>query len=110
MRRRGAALPASARRGAGAARGTTRGAAAAVWALAGLVAGCGGYDPPVVADHDSPAYQKDLAACQKSGGAAADRIAKATFPMFVSYPVSWPIEQRIQISRCMTAKGYKDRG
>ena len=105
MRRRGAVLPAPARRGGGA---TT--AAAAAWALAGLVAGCGGYDPPVVADHDSAAYRKDLTACQTSGGAAADRIAKATFPMFMTYPISWPIEQRIQISRCMMAKGYKDRG
>lgn len=105
-RRRGAALPARPRRPGAAAAA----ALVAAGVLIGLTGGCGNYDPPVVADHDSAAYQKDLTACQTSGGAAADRIAKATFPMFVSYPISWPIEQRIQISRCMTAKGYKDRG
>ena len=71
--------------------------------------GCGDYDPPVAADHESAAYQADLAACQQSGGDQADRRAKATFPMFASYPISWPIEQRVLISRCMAAKGYKDR-
>jgi len=30
--------------------------------------------------------------------------------MFVSYPISLPFEQRVQISRCMAAKGYKARG
>jgi hypothetical protein len=78
--------------------------------LAGGLAGCGDYDPPVTADHDSAGYQADLAACQTSGDAAADRLAKATFPMFVSYPISLPFEQRVQISRCMAAKGYKNRG
>jgi hypothetical protein len=98
MRRgRGASLPA----------GSGRWAAAAALAL---LAGCGDYDPPVAADHDSAGYQADLAACQTSGDAAADRLAKATFPMFVSYPISLPFEQRVQISRCMAAKGYKDRG
>ncbi len=72
---RGANLP------AGSARWPGRWAAA--WALA-LLAGCGDYDPPVAADHDSAGYQADLAACQTSGDAAADRLAKATFPMFVS--------------------------
>jgi hypothetical protein len=73
------------------------------------LAGCGDYDPPVLADHDSAAYQADLAACQQAGDTAADRRAKATFPMFVAYPVSLPWEQRVLISRCMAAKGYKDR-
>jgi hypothetical protein len=74
-----------------------------------LLAGCGDYDPPVAADHDSAAYQADLTACQQTGGDQADRRAKATFPMFATYPISWPIEQRVLISRCMAAKGYKDR-
>jgi hypothetical protein len=102
MRRgRGASLPAGFARWAG--------RWAAAWALT-LLAGCGDYDPPVAADHDAAHYQADLAACQTSGDAAADRLAKATFPMFVSYPISLPFEQRVQISRCMAAKGYKDRG
>jgi len=99
-RGRGAWLPA----------GSGRRAVSALALLAGGLAGCGDYDPPVAADHDAPGYQADLAACQTSGDAAADRLAKATFPMFVSYPFSLPYEQRVLISRCMAAKGYKDRG
>jgi hypothetical protein len=101
------------RRGRGASLPAGFGRWARRWAAAGalaLLAGCGDYDPPVAADHDSAAYQADLAGCQTSGDAAADRLAKATFPMFVSYPISLPFEQRVQISRCMAAKGYKDRG
>jgi hypothetical protein len=77
--------------------------------LAAGLGGCGDYDPPVAADHESAGYQADLTACQQSGGDQADRRAKATFPMFATYPISWPIEQRVLISRCMAAKGYKDR-
>jgi hypothetical protein len=77
--------------------------------LAATLGGCGDYDPPVVADHETAGYQADLAACQQAGDAAADRRAKATFPMFVAYPVSLPWEQRVLIGRCMAAKGYKDR-
>jgi hypothetical protein len=75
--------------------------------LAGLVlAGCA-YDPPMRADHASASYQKDLAACQEAGDKEADRRVMASGILFLTYPVSLPIEQRIQTRKCMEGKGYK---
>jgi hypothetical protein len=75
--------------------------------LAGLVlAGCA-YDPPMRADHAAASYQKDLAACQEAGDKEADRRVMASGILFLTYPVSLPIEQRIQTRKCMEGKGYK---
>ncbi len=75
-------------------------------AAACLVAGCA-YDPPMQADHDSAAYQADRAACQDKGSEAAYKRAVATFPLFVTYPISLPILIRIETRKCLEAKGYK---
>ncbi len=75
-------------------------------ATACLLAACA-YDPPMQADHISAAYQTDLAACQESGSNEAHRRVMATFPLFATYPISLPIEIRVQTRRCLEAKGYK---
>ena len=51
--------------------------------------------------------QKDLAACQEAGDKEADRRVMASGILFLTYPVSLPIEQRIQTRKCMEGKGYK---
>ncbi|MBV8094768.1 MAG: hypothetical protein JOY71_15590 [Acetobacteraceae bacterium] len=71
-----------------------------------LVAGCA-YDPPMAADHAAPKYKTDLAACQDSAGKEASRRVKARFPLFVTYPISFPVEKRIETRKCMEGKGYK---
>ena len=78
----------------------------AILAAPALLAACGDYVPPVQADRSSAKYRADLAACQKSGDKAADQRAVAFFFNFAMYPVSLPVLQRREITRCMTAKGY----
>lgn len=73
----------------------------------GLVA-CA-YDPPMQANHGSAVYQADLRACRKSAATTASRTVHATGPMFMTYPISYPIQDRIDIRRCMQAKGYSLR-
>jgi hypothetical protein len=65
------------------------------------------YDPPMRADHASAAYQKDLAACQDAGEKEAHRRVMASGILFLTYPVSLPVEQRVQTRKCMEGKGYK---
>ena len=67
------------------------------------------YDPPMQADHASAAYQANLHACRKSAAVAASRTVHATGPMFLTYPISYPIQKRIEVRRCMEGKGYKLR-
>lgn len=64
------------------------------------------YDPPVQADHQSASYQADLKQCRKTGDAQANKIVKASGPLFLTYPVSYPIKARTQIRKCMQDKGY----
>jgi len=71
-----------------------------------VLAGCA-YDPPMRADHASAQYQKDLAACQEAGAKEAHRRVMASGILWMSYPISLPIERRIQTRKCMEGKGYK---
>ena len=80
--------------------------ALAMMILSLLPAACGDYVPPVKADRDSAKYKADLAECQKTGDKEADRRAWAFFFNLMTYPVSLPVVQRRQITRCMTGKGY----
>jgi hypothetical protein len=80
----------------------------AAFAATLLLAGCGDYAPYVKADRDSPKFAADVAACQDQGAAEADRRAKARGPLFMTYPVSYPILERQQIAACMHARGYED--
>ncbi len=75
--------------------------------VSGLVlAGCA-YDPPMRADHASATYRKDLVACQDAGDKEAHRRVMASGILFLTYPASLPIQQRIQTRKCMEGKGYK---
>ncbi len=64
------------------------------------------YDPPMRADHAAPAYRKDLAACRTAGDNEAERRVMASGGLFLTYPVSLPIEERIQTRKCLQGKGY----
>ena len=68
--------------------------------------GCSSYDPAMQADHASPAYQKDLIACQAAGDKEAHRRVIASGILFMTYPISLPIQQRIQTRKCLEGKGY----
>jgi hypothetical protein len=78
-------------------------------ALAAL-AGCSDYVPPAANAGASPHYAGDLAACQTSGNEEAHRRVMSRFPLWASYPVSLPLEQRHRIADCMTGKGYSVNG
>jgi hypothetical protein len=69
------------------------------------VAACG-YTPPNAADANRPTYQSDLAACQASGDKEAHRLVMTKGGLFLTYPISLPIEERRQTSKCMEMKGY----
>jgi hypothetical protein len=69
------------------------------------VAGCG-YTPANPADTEKPAYQSDLAACQTTGDKEAHRLVMSRGGLFLTYPISLPIEERRQTGKCMDAKGY----
>jgi hypothetical protein len=60
------------------------------------------YDPPMAADHAAPKYQADLDACTL----AAEKYTKSRFYLFITYPVSLPIEERARMATCMEQHGY----
>lgn len=70
------------------------------------LAGCA-YDPPMQADHAAPAYRKDLGTCQAAGDKEAERRVMARGGLFLTYPVSLPILERIETRKCLEGKGYK---
>jgi hypothetical protein len=70
------------------------------------VAACGGYAPPNAADVGRPAYQADLAACGEAGDKEAHRLVMSRGWMFLTYPISLPIEERHETRKCMDGKGY----
>ena len=74
---------------------------------AGLALAACAYDPPMQADHGAPHYVADLAHCQDAARAAADTAVKQRFHLFIIYPVSVPIERRVQTRICLESKGYK---
>jgi hypothetical protein len=69
------------------------------------LAGCG-YTP---ADTARPSYQSDLAACQVSGDKEAHRLVMSLGGLFMTYPISLPIEELRQTRKCMDGKGYAAR-
>ncbi len=69
------------------------------------VAACG-YAPPNPADTAKPSYTADLAACQTAGDKEAHRLVMSRGGLFLTYPISLPIEQRLQTRKCMVGKGY----
>jgi hypothetical protein len=69
------------------------------------LAGCG-YAPPNPADAARPSYAADLAACQTAGDKEAHRLVMSRGGLFLTYPISLPIEQEVQTRKCMDGKGY----
>jgi hypothetical protein len=69
------------------------------------LAGCG-YTPPNAADTARPSYQSDLTACQVSGDKEAHRLVMSRGGLFMTYPISLPIAESIQMRKCMKGKGY----
>jgi hypothetical protein len=63
--------------------------------------GCA-YDPPMAGDHAAPKYQADLDACTL----AAEKYTKSLFYLFITYPISLPIEERARMATCMEQHGY----
>ena len=74
-------------------------------AVALLVAGCA-YAPPNAADRARPSYAADLAACQTAGDKEAHRLVMSRGSLFLTYPISLPIEELRQTRKCMAGKGY----
>ncbi len=70
-----------------------------------LLAGCA-FDPPVAGDHHAPKYVSDLAACREAAGKAAHHAVISRGYLFLTYPVSYPIEKRAALRKCMVDKGY----
>ena len=70
-----------------------------------LVAGCA-YDPPIRGDHHAQKYVEDLNACRETATAAARHAVISRGYLFLSYPISYPIEKRSAIRTCMVGKGY----
>jgi hypothetical protein len=70
-----------------------------------LVAACG-YTPPDAAATSKPSYQSDLAACQTAGDKEAHRLVMSRGGLFLTYPISLPIQEQRQTSKCMAGKGY----
>jgi hypothetical protein len=69
------------------------------------VAACA-YAPPNAADATRPSYVADLAACQVAGDKEAHRLVMSRGGLFLTYPISLPIEQGVQTRKCMDSKGY----
>ena len=63
-------------------------------------------DPPMRPGQTAAAYQSDLSACHDAGAKEAHRRVMASGGLFLTYPVSLPIQRRIQTRRCMEGKGY----
>jgi hypothetical protein len=74
--------------------------------LGAMLAACA-YDPPVVADHRASAYQTDLTACRGIADRNAHHQVMSSGPLFLTYPLSLPLKERIETRRCMVGKGYK---
>jgi hypothetical protein len=68
------------------------------------------YSPPNAADTARPSYAADLAACQTVGDTEAHRLVMSKGGLFLTYPISLPIEQHLQIGKCMDGKGYAAKG
>jgi len=69
-----------------------------------------GYTPPSAADTDRPSYAADLAACETAGDEEAHRLVMSRGGLFLTYPISLPIERHLQIGKCMDRKGYAAKG
>jgi hypothetical protein len=73
--------------------------------LALAVAACA-YRPPNSADLGKPSYQADLAECKTYGEREGHRRVLAYGGLFLTYPISLPIEEWRQTRKCMVGKGY----
>ena len=62
--------------------------------------------PANPADAAKPTYQADLAACRTAGDKEAHRLVMSRGGLFLTYPISLPIEQWHQTHVCMDKKGY----
>ena len=71
-----------------------------------LGVGACGYAPPNPAETARPSYAADLAACQTAADKEAHRLVMSQGGLFLTYPISLPIEQRLQTRKCMVGKGY----
>ena len=69
------------------------------------VAGCYGYEPPVV-DRSAPQYQADLEACQDTAVDQVNKRNAKTGLDWISSPVRRPFQIRAAIRDCVRAKGY----
>ena len=67
------------------------------------------YTPPNPADAARPSYAADLAACETAGDNEAHRLVMSRGGLFLTYPISLPIEQWLQTRKCMDGKGYAAR-
>jgi len=65
-----------------------------------------GYTPPNPAVTAKPAYRADLAACQTAGDKEAHRLVMSRGALFLTYPISLPVEEWRQTRKCMDGKGY----
>ncbi len=65
-----------------------------------------GYTPPNSADTAKPTYRSDLSACETSGDKEAHRLVMSSGLLFLTYPISLPIEESRQVRTCMEKKGY----
>lgn len=73
--------------------------------LVALVGGCA-YAPPNPA---RPTFQADLNACRAGGDKEAHRLVMSRGGLFLTYPISLPIEEQVQMRKCMAGKGYAAR-
>lgn len=65
-----------------------------------------GYTPPNPADTAKPTYRSDLSACETSGDKEAHRLVMSSGLLFLTYPISLPVEESRQVRTCMEKKGY----
>src|SRR3954447_11868265 len=70
-----------------------------------LAAGCA-YDPPVAGDRRSAGFQADLAACRDVAEKNAYHAVIGRGPLFMTYPISYPLIKRREIRTCMVSKGH----
>ena len=61
----------------------------------------------MVADHASPTYRANLAACRTQATGEADTAVKKRGPLFLTYPISFTIIRSRLTRTCMEAKGYR---
>ena len=73
--------------------------------LALLTAACA-YDPPVAGDHQAPAYKADLTACRAEAEKNAYHAVISRGPLFMVYPISYPLKKRSELRKCMVSKGH----